>query len=186
MKPWFSTFGNLKKMNHPSILGFRGTSSRHLCVHSFRMHHIICLGKVVVEASLDKEVFYHGEDIPLHISINNQSKKQAKSIMVSLKSIHLSIWFYKNITYIYTYNLCIYERDISALLTLFHVGGEETSPPPISFCWITFFCKNRIDLKLLDFLSFTYTHPIHLKNLKIVYYSSVDNHPKLTEIGKNG
>ena len=47
---------------------------------------IICLGKVVVEASLDKEVFYHGEDIPLHISINNQSKKQAKSIMVSLKS----------------------------------------------------------------------------------------------------
>ena len=39
-------------------------------------------GKVVVEASLDKEVFYHGEDIPLHISINNQSKKQAKSIMV--------------------------------------------------------------------------------------------------------
>ncbi len=42
----------------------------------------IISGKVVVEASLDKEVFYHGEDIPLHISINNQSKKQAKSIMV--------------------------------------------------------------------------------------------------------
>lgn len=41
-------------------------------------------GKVVVEASLDKEVFYHGEDIPLHISINNQSKKQAKSIMCTI------------------------------------------------------------------------------------------------------
>ena len=64
--------------------------------------------------------------------------------------------------------------------------GGEVSYPPISFCWITFFYKNRIDLKLLDFLSYTYTHPIHLKNLKNFYYSSVDNHPKLTEIGKNG
>ena len=42
-------------------------------------------GKVILEASLDKEVFYHGEDVPLHISINNQSKKQAKSIMVSFE-----------------------------------------------------------------------------------------------------
>jgi len=37
-------------------------------------------GKVQVEASLDKEVFYHGEDIPLHISINNNSKKSVKSM----------------------------------------------------------------------------------------------------------
>ena len=73
------------------------------------------------------------------------------------------------------------------LLTLFHVGGGgEFLPPPHQFCWITFFCKNRIDLKLFDFLSYTYTHPIHLKNLKIFDYSCVDNHPKLTEIGKNG
>ena len=49
-----------------------------------------------------------------------------------------------------------------------------------------FFCKNRINLKLLDFLSYTYTHPIHLKNLKNFDYSSLDNHPKLTEIGKKG
>eukprot|EP00088_Acartia_fossae_P007548 TRINITY_DN13551_c0_g1_i2.p1 TRINITY_DN13551_c0_g1~~TRINITY_DN13551_c0_g1_i2.p1 ORF type:complete len:400 (-),score=83.22 TRINITY_DN13551_c0_g1_i2:621-1820(-) len=41
-------------------------------------------GKVILEASLDKEVFYHGEDVPLHISINNQSKKQAKSIMCTI------------------------------------------------------------------------------------------------------
>jgi len=37
-------------------------------------------GKLVLEASLDKEVFYHGEDIPVHLSINNHSKKQAKSV----------------------------------------------------------------------------------------------------------
>ena len=66
-------------------------------------------------------------------------------------------------------------------LTLFHVGGEVSSPPH-QFLLNNFFCKNRIDLKLLDFLSYTYTHPIHLKNLKKIYYSSVGNHPKLTEI----
>ena len=73
-------------------------------------------------------------------------------------------------------------------LTLFHAGKGEETPPPHQFLLNNFICKNRIDLKLLDFLSYTYTitHPIHLKNLKIFDYSSVDNHPKLTEIGKNG
>ena len=47
-------------------------------------------------------------------------------------------------------------------LTLFHVGGGET-PPPHQFLLNDFLCKNRIDLKLLDILSYTYTHPIHLK-----------------------
>merc|ERR1711990_844485 len=37
-------------------------------------------GKLVVEASLDREVFYHGEDLPIHISINNNSKKCVKNI----------------------------------------------------------------------------------------------------------
>ena len=37
-----------------------------------------------------------------------------------------------------------------------------------------------------DFLSYTHTHPVQLKNVRIFYHSSVDNHPKLTEIGKNG
>ena len=40
-------------------------------------------GKLVVEASLDREVFYHGEDLPIHISINNNSKKCVKNIRVS-------------------------------------------------------------------------------------------------------
>jgi len=37
-------------------------------------------GKINLEASLDREVWYHGEDIPVHISINNQSKKSVKNI----------------------------------------------------------------------------------------------------------
>ena len=43
-----------------------------------------------------------------------------------------------------------------------------------------------INLKILDFLSYTYTDIVKLKNFKNFHYSSVDNHPKLTEIGKNG
>ena len=38
----------------------------------------------MLEASLDKEVYYHGEDLPIHISINNQSKKSVKNIRVWL------------------------------------------------------------------------------------------------------
>jgi len=37
-------------------------------------------GRLVLEASLDKEVYYHGEDLPIHITINNQSKKSVKNI----------------------------------------------------------------------------------------------------------
>jgi len=37
-------------------------------------------GKLVLEASLDREVYYHGEDLPIHVSINNQSKKSVKNI----------------------------------------------------------------------------------------------------------
>ena len=50
-------------------------------------------GKLVVEASLDREVFYHGEDLPIHISINNNSKKCVKNIRVSfnLKGQFVSI-----------------------------------------------------------------------------------------------
>ena len=56
---------------------------------------------------------------------------------------------------------------------------------PLGF-YNNFFCKNRTNLKILDFLSYTYMHPIQSNNFKIFNHSSVDNHPKLTEIGKNG
>ena len=58
------------------------------------------------------------------------------------------------------------------LLTLFHVGGGGSFFPPHQFLLNNFFCKNRIDLKLLDFLSYTYTHPKHLKNLKFFDFFS--------------
>merc|ERR1719483_151335 len=41
-------------------------------------------GKLVLEASLDREVYYHGEDLPIHVSINNQSKKSVKNIRVNV------------------------------------------------------------------------------------------------------
>jgi len=41
-------------------------------------------GKLSLECSLDKEVYYHGEDIPLHVCINNNSKKSVKNIRLSL------------------------------------------------------------------------------------------------------
>jgi hypothetical protein len=65
------------------------------------------------------------------------------------------------------------------------LGGGGRYLPPHQFLLNNFFSKNRIDLKLLDFLSYTYTHPIHLKKFKKFDYSSVDNHLKLTEIGNN-
>ena len=37
-------------------------------------------GKINLEVNLDREVWYHGEEIPVHISINNQSKKAIKNI----------------------------------------------------------------------------------------------------------
>ena len=65
-------------------------------------------------------------------------------------------------------------------------GGGGRNFTPHQFILNNFFCKKRIDLKILDFLSYTYSHPIQLKKYKIFDYSSVDNHPKLTKIGKNG
>jgi len=41
-------------------------------------------GKVVLEVSLEKEVFYHGEDIAVHVAVNNHSKKPVKNIQAVL------------------------------------------------------------------------------------------------------
>lgn len=37
-------------------------------------------GRLLLEATLDKEIFCHGQEVPVHVSINNQSKKSVKSI----------------------------------------------------------------------------------------------------------
>ena len=47
-------------------------------------------GKVSLEMGLEREVFYHGEDIPLNISINNQSKKAIKNIRVGARRTQIN------------------------------------------------------------------------------------------------
>jgi hypothetical protein len=39
----------------------------------------------VLEAGLDREVWTHGEEIPIHVSVNNNSKKTVKSVRVSFE-----------------------------------------------------------------------------------------------------
>ena len=40
-------------------------------------------GKVVLECTLDKEINYHGQEIPIHVCIHNNSNKSVKAIRVS-------------------------------------------------------------------------------------------------------
>jgi hypothetical protein len=39
----------------------------------------------VLEAGLDREVWTHGEEIPIHVSVNNNSKKTVKSVRVGFE-----------------------------------------------------------------------------------------------------
>lgn len=41
-------------------------------------------GKVVLECTLDKDINYHGQEIPIHVSIHNNSNKSVKSIRVGI------------------------------------------------------------------------------------------------------
>ncbi|TRY76389.1 hypothetical protein TCAL_02711 [Tigriopus californicus] len=41
-------------------------------------------GKIVLECTLDREIFYHGEEIPVHVSVHNNSKKSVKTIRCSI------------------------------------------------------------------------------------------------------
>ncbi|KAM3605024.1 uncharacterized protein V6R79_019414 [Siganus canaliculatus] len=52
-----------------------------------------------VKASLDKEVFYHGECIKVHVSINNESNKTIKNIIVSVDQVS-SVVLYSNDNYV--------------------------------------------------------------------------------------
>ena len=36
---------------------------------------VVVVGKIQLDAALDKEVFYHGEDIPVHIGIREGVRK---------------------------------------------------------------------------------------------------------------
>ena len=41
-------------------------------------------GKLGLERSLDKEVYYHGQEIPITLSINNNTNKSVKTIRVAI------------------------------------------------------------------------------------------------------
>ena len=45
----------------------------------------------MLEVSLDRELYYHGEDLPIHVSINNNSKKSVKTIRVRIKMTNMDI-----------------------------------------------------------------------------------------------
>ncbi|XP_066565832.1 S-arrestin a isoform X2 [Amia ocellicauda] len=52
-----------------------------------------------VEVSLEKETYYHGEPINVHVNINNRSNKTVKSIVVSVEQI-ANVVLYSNDKYV--------------------------------------------------------------------------------------
>ena len=41
-------------------------------------------GKLIMECTMDRDIFYHGQELPIHVVINNNSRKSVKSIRVSI------------------------------------------------------------------------------------------------------
>ncbi|XP_044075682.1 S-arrestin a isoform X5 [Siniperca chuatsi] len=52
-----------------------------------------------VKASLDKEIYYHGETIKVHVSITNSSSKNIKNIIVSVDQV-ANVVLYSNDSYV--------------------------------------------------------------------------------------
>ncbi|XP_038574900.1 S-arrestin a isoform X3 [Micropterus salmoides] len=52
-----------------------------------------------VKASLDKEIYYHGETIKVHVSITNNSNKTIKNIIVSVDQVS-NVVLYSNDSYV--------------------------------------------------------------------------------------
>lgn len=52
-----------------------------------------------VQASLDKEVYYHGEPIKVHVSVTNSSSKNVKNVILSVDQIS-NVVLYSNDSYI--------------------------------------------------------------------------------------
>uniref|UniRef100_H3CAT6 S-arrestin n=1 Tax=Tetraodon nigroviridis TaxID=99883 RepID=H3CAT6_TETNG len=52
-----------------------------------------------VKASLDKEVYYHGEPVKVHVSVTNSSSKNIKNIIVSVDQV-ANVVLYSNDSYI--------------------------------------------------------------------------------------
>ncbi|XP_070829798.1 S-arrestin a isoform X1 [Chaetodon trifascialis] len=52
-----------------------------------------------VKASLDKEIYYHGEPIKVHVSVTNSSNKNVKNIVVSVDQV-ATVVLYSNDSYV--------------------------------------------------------------------------------------
>uniref|UniRef100_A0A3Q3WBY4 S-arrestin n=1 Tax=Mola mola TaxID=94237 RepID=A0A3Q3WBY4_MOLML len=52
-----------------------------------------------VKASLDKEIYYHGETIKVHVSVTNNSSKNVKNIIVSVDQV-ATVVLYSNDSYL--------------------------------------------------------------------------------------
>ncbi|XP_073347291.1 S-arrestin a isoform X2 [Pagrus major] len=54
---------------------------------------------LIVKASLDKEIYYHGETIKVHVSVTNNSNKNIKNIILSVDQIS-TVVLYSNDSYV--------------------------------------------------------------------------------------
>ena len=58
-------------------------------------------GKIILECTLDKEIYYHGQELPIHVCIHNNSSKSVKAIRVSSNYLavcpHLTIFISRQI-----------------------------------------------------------------------------------------
>ena len=41
-------------------------------------------GKVLLECTLDKETYFHGQELPVKVNVNNNSNKSVKSIRMAI------------------------------------------------------------------------------------------------------
>ncbi|XP_040911757.1 S-arrestin a [Toxotes jaculatrix] len=70
-----------------------------------------------VKASLDKEVYYHGEPIKVHVSVTNNSSKNVKNIIVSVDQVSMVV-LYSNDSYVKSVAIEEFGDSVSAGATL--------------------------------------------------------------------
>uniref|UniRef100_A0A8D3D9Y4 S-arrestin n=1 Tax=Scophthalmus maximus TaxID=52904 RepID=A0A8D3D9Y4_SCOMX len=70
-----------------------------------------------VKASLDKEMYYHGEAVKVHVSVTNSSSKNIKNIVVSVDQVS-TVVLYSNDTYVKSVAIEEFGDSVSAGATL--------------------------------------------------------------------
>ncbi|XP_026230662.1 S-antigen; retina and pineal gland (arrestin) a [Anabas testudineus] len=70
-----------------------------------------------VKATLDKEIYYHGEPIKVHVSVTNNSSKNIKNIIVSVDQVS-TVVLYSNDSYVKSVAIEEFGDSVSAGATL--------------------------------------------------------------------